>query len=262
MEDIYYEYLRDKDANMHIALGKSSKSKPHFHKSLEVLYLVSGLMNCKVGDEEFIAGPDEIVFVHNYYVHSFYPFEEYEKIFFIVPSDYGNDLNKTLQKTTLPSRLSDAEFNRTLLPLIKKMYKERDTMSHLVRKGYLNVIVGALFEHYPSKAVKNSSSVEFVVDILCYIDEHYSEPITLDILANHFGYNKYYFSRVFNRYVKENISNYINIVRLQHFMRLASEIETVYIAKLATECGFESLTTFYRYFNKVYGTTPKNYFAK
>ncbi len=262
MEDIFYEYNRDRDLNMHISMGNSNNSKLHFHRSLEILYLISGYMKCTVGDEEFIVGPDEIVFVHNYYVHAFFPFEEYKKVFLIVPSDYGNDLYKTLKKSTLPSRLDDVEFNRALLPLFKKLYSERESMSPLVKKGYLNVIVGALFEHYPAKEIKRLGNIDFIADVLQYIDEHYNEPITLDSLAAHFGYNKYYFSRLFSKYVRENIPNYINLVRLQNFMRAAAKCENIYIAKLASECGFESLTTFYRAFNKTYGVSPKVYFSK
>ena len=71
-----------------------------------------------------------------------------------------------------------------------------------------------------------------------------------------FGYNKYYFSKLFNRYIGENMSSYINLVRLQQMMKKAKRKSDVNITELAYECGFDSLSTFYRYFKKVYGINP------
>ena len=105
-------------------------------------------------------------------------------------------------------------------------------------------------------------NLEIMVDILQYINMHYKEPLTLEGVASAFGYNKYYFSRIFNRYIGESLSNYINVVRVQNFMRAANEEKNPQISRLAEECGFESMPTFYRAFEKLYGESPKKYFGK
>lgn len=52
------------------------------------------------------------------------------------------------------------------------------------------------------------------------------------------------------------MSSYINLVRLQQMMKKAKRKSDVNITELAYECGFDSLSTFYRYFKKVYGINP------
>lgn len=263
MENIIYEYWRDKSTEMSVFKVESTESPRHFHRNLEILYVTSGAIDTTVGEERFTAGEDEIIFVHSYYVHSFIPKDEYEKYVMIVSANYGNDADKILKAATLEPILSDKEFNREYIkPLFEKMLEESETMPSLVKKGYLNVIIGQLFAHYPSLPVRAGSNIEFVLDILHYIEEHYTDELNLDILSNVFGYNKYYFSRIFNRYVGESLTNYINVIRLQNFMRRAEEDSLVQISKLAMECGFESMPTFYRTFAKIYGESPKNYFAK
>lgn len=263
MENIFYEYNRDKSTKMVILYGKSSVAHRHFHRNLEILYVLDGEIETTVGDESFTAGANEIVFVHNYYIHSFKPKTQYQKYVVIVPAEFCDDVDKVLKASTVPSLLSDLEFNKDVLkPIFDKLYNETETMPPLVKKGYVNVIIGMLFSHYPRLSIKTPANIEIMVDILQYINLHYKEKLTLESVANEFGYNKYYFSRIFNRYIGENLSNYINVVRIQNFMRLARETENPQISKLAEECGFESMPTFYRSFEKLYGESPKKYFAK
>lgn len=247
---------------MVILYGNSSVACRHFHRNLEIIYILRGEIEATVGDEIFTAGADEILFVHNYYVHSFKPKTEYQKYVIIIPAEYCDDVDKILKASTVPPCLSDTKFNReSLKPIFDKLYYEED-MPPLVKKGYVNVIIGMLFARYPTLAIKTPANIEIMVDILQYINSHYKEQLTLQSVAEEFGYNKYYFSRIFNRYIGESLSNYINVVRVQNFMRLAREEENPQISRIAEECGFESMPTFYRAFEKLYGESPKKYFAK
>ncbi len=266
MKNIVYEYFHDKSNKLYTRTGKNNPNSPfvnkfpspHFHRSVEVLYVLSGGLKSKVGEEQFIAQPNEIVFVHNYYLHSFCDSPDYEKIIFIIPHNFSHNIDKILLGSTLPSRLTDKNFNKTLLPYFHALNDDKN-LPNMVAQGFLSVIMGSLFNHYKLSPVEKNSNIDFMVEVLQYIDEHYFEEITLDTIAAAFGYNKYYFSRLFNHYIGESLSNYLNVVRVQHFIRKAEKEESVPVAKLAFDCGFDSLTTFYRYFNKLYGKTPKEY---
>ena len=259
MENFNYEYSHDSDRKLFLELAHSFNTKPHFHRSTELLYVLSGNMLANINAESTLLSSDDIVFVHGYAKHSFLPKEDYDKFVLIVPSNYADDFDNLTQNQTLQPILSDKEFNKNnILPLIKKMFDERETMPHLVQKGYINIIFGSLFNHYPSQPLTFEGNMELLVSVLQYIDQNYYSPLSLDSLATTFGYSKYHFSKLFNKYVGENINNYINMVRLQHFTRLLKKDEHAHIATLAFDCGFDSLTTFYRYYNKLYDNTPKN----
>ncbi len=263
MNNAYYEYFHDKRDELYITSGVNIECGLHFHRSIELLYLLSGEMKCKVGKEEFVAESDDIIFVHNYYHHSFAPVADYEKIFLIVPHNFESDFESFISQSTLPALMSDKEFNRKFLrPIIETLYNGRKKTSSLIKKGYLNVIIGTLLDHYPSEKLDQNSGISFLVNVLSYIDENYAKPLTLDMIAHEFGYNKYYFSRLFNAYIGENLNNYINLVRLRNFVSLSKSNEKRSITELAYECGFDSLTTFYRYFNKIYSKSPSEMFNK
>lgn len=262
MENLIYEYKHDKSTHLHFFQGLSSKAPRHFHRSIEILYVTQGEVGTTVDDESFVAVRDEIIFVHRYYVHSFMPKTEYKKYVLIIPARYEGDVDKVLKSSTLPPKLEDKEFNRReILPYFERLVADPD-LPDLAKKGYVSVIIGMLFSHYPTLPIKTPVNIELMVDVLKYIDDHSREPLTLDSVASHFGYNKYYFSRMFNKCIGESIVNYINVVRLASFMREAKGLENPQISRLAAECGFESMPTFYRSFIRIYGESPKTYFAK
>ncbi len=260
MSNIYYQYDHDKDNILKVELGVSSLCPLHFHRSIEILYLLDGAMETQVENKKYLAEPHDIIFVHNYYHHSFTPMPEYRKLFLVIPYNYANEFEETLKNYSLPSLLSDKEFNRAnILPIYEKLYNEAKILPESVKKGYLYIILGYLFSRYPKIPFERTSNIDFLVKVLNYIDTHYQSDIDLDELAQSFGYNKCYFSHLFNKYIGEKINNYINLIRLQHFIEQAKKEETRSITEIAFHCGFNSLTTFYRCFANTYGKTPKEY---
>ena len=100
------------------------------------------------------------------------------------------------------------------------------------------------------------------MEALNYIDEHYAGPLSLDSISSVFGYNKYYFSRLFNTYIGENLNNYINMVRIRNLVSSAKKKDNPNLSELVFENGFDSMTTFYRSFSKFYDRSPTEVFKK
>ena len=259
MQNIVYQGFNDRRTDLYLEMqhfNKSDSVSPHFHRCYELIYLLDGEMRYTCGKDTLLAKKDDCVFVQKYYSHSYAAQEEYNKYVFVFPPSFYDDFEKTMANGTLPAYLGDKQFNRLLLPIIEKLANDLRDASKLIKKGYVNVIMGELLSHYPLIPVEKNNNIDLLVKILDYIDENYAQPLSLDSISAVFGYNKYYFSKLFNRYIGENISNYINLVRLQQMMKKAKRSANANITELAYGCGFDSLSTFYRYFKKVYGVSP------
>ena len=259
MQNSYYEGHNDRRTELYLAIQHMeslAKVSLHFHRCYEMIYVIDGEMACTCGKDSFIAKEGDCVFVQKYYSHSYEAKKEYNKYVFLFPPNFYADFEKTMGNNTLPAFLDDREFNRTLLPFIQKLHDNFSSMSTLIKKGYVDIIIGELISHYALIPIEKDNNIDLLVRILDYIDENYAQPLSLESISTTFGYNKYYFSKLFNRYIGENISNYINLVRLQQMMRKAKRRGDVNITELAYESGFDSLSTFYRYFKKIYGTSP------
>lgn len=94
-----------------------------------------------------------------------------------------------------------------------------------------------------------------------YIELHAEEPLTLELLAERLGYNKYYLSRRFKAEVGCTINNYLQIARVERAkMLLACTDQTV--ADIAAALQFVTASHFSVTFKRITGKSPAQYRAE
>ena len=97
-----------------------------------------------------------------------------------------------------------------------------------------------------------------VVDaVLHYINEHYSEALTLDQLAEKFFISKYHLLRKFDAQVGTTVHRYILQKRLLNAKQLLAG--GVPPNEVCQYCGFGDYANFYRAFRAEYNQTPRQY---
>ena len=87
--------------------------------------------------------------------------------------------------------------------------------------------------------------------------------ITLADLAALLDTHPNYLSQVINEREQKNFYNYINTLRVQAFINATSNPDKKHYSflALAFDCGFNSKSTFNKYFKDVSGKTPSEYFS-
>ena len=90
-----------------------------------------------------------------------------------------------------------------------------------------------------------------------YIDEHFSESVTLNMLAQHVSFSPYYLLRAFRAEVGMPPYAYLESVRIWHTQRLIKA--GMPLAEVAVEVGFSSQSHMTRQFKKIIGVTPGQY---
>ena len=106
---------------------------------------------------------------------------------------------------------------------------------------------------------RRGRSGSLVNSVLEYINNHFSEELTLDSLANRFFISKYHLSREFGRVVGVPVHRYITQKRLVVAKQLLSEGRPS--SMVYQHCGFGDYSNFYRAFRGEYGISPKAYVA-
>ena len=104
------------------------------------------------------------------------------------------------------------------------------------------------------QASRGSQAVSKVVD---YVNLHYSEPLSLDDLADRFYVSKYHLSHEFHRQVGTSVYRYIQKKRLliaRQLLQQGKKPNEVY-----SVCGFGDYAGFYRAFKSEYGAAPREY---
>ena len=91
-----------------------------------------------------------------------------------------------------------------------------------------------------------------------YISQHYSEPLTLNIVANQVHLNASYFSTLFKKEMGMSFKEYLNQVRIEESKRLLAN-SSFSIIDIAVSVGFEDQSYFSKVFKKYTGITPKQF---
>jgi len=91
-----------------------------------------------------------------------------------------------------------------------------------------------------------------------YIWENYTRKISLKEIADASGLSAPYFSTVFKNEMGENLSNYLNRLRVEKALMMLGETDSP-INKISADCGFEDQSWFSKVFKSYTGISPYEY---
>ena len=110
-----------------------------------------------------------------------------------------------------------------------------------------------------AQSERRGQSGTLVGRVLEYINNHFSEELTLDNLAGRFFISKYHLSREFGRIVGIPVHRYLIQKRLVVAKQMLNEGRSS--SMVYQHCGFGDYSNFYRAFRNEYGISPKDYVA-
>ena len=246
-------FFESRDNNLCVEVNDSTTIFPsHFHSGVEVLYSVEGPLEVYVNGVKNAVNTGGLIVIDGNDVHCVDVVGKYKVM--IIPNNLLADFVALKGKRTFGTN-SIAEPGEEIVEIIRRI--DETKLNILSEKGYVNLLLALIVEKTGLKAEKKGN-LSTMRDVLNYINEHFTENITLDNLSKQFGYNKCYFSETFNKVLGMNLSTYLNAVRLENFSKRVLRGEPIVDAAYA--CGFGGINTFYRAFRARYKSSPAEYF--
>lgn len=244
-DQIHYEKHSDASNTSNFIHSYGGKCPQHFHQAIEILGVIKGHINVILNGEAHTLQAKEIAVIPSFYVHTYNCSEDNENYVITVSLSMLQEFTKHYSKN-FDFFLPEGAYTEQLFDTFASMEKYWQDSNHFMRYGLLNFFFGLLAKAYPPTR-KTDTKGFFFASVLRYIDEHIFEDLSLDTLASHFGYSKNYFSFLFNRVMGIHLKDYINRQRLQKAKaRLERTDRWETVLKIASDCGFNSLNTFYR----------------
>lgn len=182
--------------------------------------------------------------------------------FFLKISSCSTDFDYLLQASAKKKpylfHYDPITFNLLQKKLIDLMEELRSSRYGKETKIYLSLL-DLLFHinrgiHESENLFLSSSGNSLCHNIVQYINEHISEELTLDMLAQTFYINKYHLSHIFKERLGVSVHQFITKRRLS--LCRDAILQNTEISKVFIEYGFNSYTCFYRAFRKEYGISP------
>ena len=100
--------------------------------------------------------------------------------------------------------------------------------------------------------------MEKFILITDYINNHFTEDLSLEGVAAQAGFSKFHFSRLFKQYTDSTFYKYLNQKRIE-FAKTLLQDPGVSVTEVAFKSGFSSLSAFLRMFKLMNNCTPTEF---
>ena len=248
----------------------------HWHNEFEINYIVKGMAVFSCENKSCIAKKGDIfVFLPNQ-IHGMTPLEEnkiyYDTLLFR-GEIFGNSEERLVQKYIYPlnegvysvqTPISEGDNGyeriKETIETIFCSVKQGDILQDILFKSKLLELFYLLYVHgYISEGQVSKVNYSTIVrPALRYIEEHFSENITVEELAESIPLSKSYFMNCFKKATGMGTIEYITQMRIKHACEKLMESDKT-IMQIAFESGFRNLSNFNRLFKKNVGCSPGDY---
>ncbi|MEH7237720.1 AraC family transcriptional regulator [Bacillus sp. JJ1562] len=247
----------------------------HSHDAMEVLVFLGGECEFFCEGQVYSLTKGDVVIIPQYAVHKaeVSDFDNYERIVstisksllaeFLSISPYMSDrinYHKTQGSYVVHLQSENIKEILSLFQDISNRLKVNSGPNsfalHYLLFQALQIILNPASSE-PTNSL-SSDADQRLNSIIEYIENHLTDPeMNLDNVSSHFHLNKYYFSHYFKNHMKVPFYRYVLLKRLATSVALIKQNE-LSIEEIATKCGFQDYSSFYRLFKKEYNLSPKN----
>lgn len=249
---------------------------PHWHTTMELIMPTDNIYTVECNNQTFTLREGDIILICPGCVHTLFAPPTGHRIIFQPDANalrFIKDIETLLNAIAPLIVITPESFPSThgkireLLIEIKNEYlSSSSSFSEAIIYSKLLEIIALIGRNYTRKSetravhvmIKQEEYMKKFIEICNYIDEHCSEDLNLDDIANMSGFSKFYFSRMFRQFTNVSFYKYVNTKRIAKASELLTEPQNS-ITDVAINCGFSSLSSFIRMFKIIKGCTPTEF---
>lgn len=250
--------------------GKGVKVDYHYHTFCKLLLLIAGSGTYVVDGQRYLLQPGDAVLIGDQQVHrpELDSSTIYERIILYISPDFlRSESSSTCELLSCFNgesghvlRLPEAKWQKlismagSLEQELSANEQEREISAKAIVLGLLALLHRFLCQDallYPEPIQPKNDRI---LDILRYLDNHLTEDLDIDQLAEAFYISKYHMMRLFRRETDMTIHSYLT----QRRLLLAKDLinQGIRATEACYRCGFRSYSSFTRAYGKQFGTTP------
>ncbi|MBE5961886.1 MAG: helix-turn-helix domain-containing protein [Lachnospiraceae bacterium] len=230
----------------------------HLHNQLEVIYVMSGECTVTIDEQDYPICKDNMVLIFPYQIHNLSMPVNCELIVQTFEPEYAKEYVPYLATCVPDNPVIHQLENDCIDAFMKADAYHRQRKSKSIVQAYVSLYMSFLYDFMKMKPTKTADNHSIIPSLLLYMDEHFTEKLSLDILAKELFVTKYYISRIFSKKLHTTFSDYVNKLRVQYAAQLLINTD-LSVSIIALTSGFESERTFYRVFKNENRLTPLQY---
>lgn len=267
MSTLTYEVIKETDylPAFFRTVNVSSMTIPaHWHKYLEIIYIVSGQMTAVIQAETYELHSGDLLIINSEDIHMTQTHDD--ETFYLLLQISASQLGAFFPNFHL-LHFDTLILNntKTASSIVGQYMEEMHNIFHKKEDGYpllfsakLHEFLYYLYKNHSSWLSIHEKDRSFtqILETLEWIQNHYQEPLTLTKAASHLGFTKEYFCRLFKKYTGQTFLEYVGNIRAMKFYDDLKESDDS-ITNLMEKHGITNYKVFLQTFRKLYGNTPQ-----
>ena len=244
----------------------------HWHDEVEFIYVKKGHLTISIEEQIFHAGPEDLFCVNSGELHFMecddMSVEYYTILFplefisFQTEDDLEKDLflplrQKQLFFPTILEKEKGAQIIKWMEPLIATNDK-RPTGYQLQTRIMLLEMIAFLYREDSFRVSDYVKDSNLQRDMIAFVQKHYSEKVSLAMLAEEFHLSEKYVSWYFKEHFSISFMRYVLHLRMSKAKDLLLTTDMP-VTEVALSCGYPSVNLFIRNFKEMYNVTPLQY---
>lgn len=253
------------DVPIKIFIQKLEDIPGHWHKSIEIFFVLSGKLKITTDAETYYLSEEDIVLINSNQLHEIQSSESIVIILQIKLSYFKEWLSESAYfrcNSTISYNKSEyLEMKRLLARLVNVNYNHsgyNDLLTISLAYNLLHELIRNFRGNDEKSVDNNSKNLKRLRNIIQYLNDNYMENITLNSIAEREFLSASYLSHFFEKNMKVSLFTYLTEIRLNHAV---NDLQTtnLTIEQIAANNGFANSRYFVSSFKKQFGMLPKDY---
>lgn len=238
----------------------------HRHSDFaEIIYVSEGHGSYRVDNRMYDLKPGNVIIVDQNIWHGEEPFLNEQNITYTCAMKFfenGSRLDALLKKNN--RAVLEFEPGSAIEKLVTALYElqqKPDTGKYLcdcLSTCILNVVYDRLLKTQRQEEKSDNKNDELIRIITEYLDEHYMEPISLEMLGKKFGLSHYYLAHIFKKETGVSPMKYIMHRKIGEVQSKLMNTD-MSISEIGEQLGFSSCCHLSAVFKKYFGISPKSF---
>ena len=250
---------QNRDEYLSVKVTNNNNYHAHMHRQVEIFYVLDGAVEITISGRKKLLERGMVSIAFPNVVHETCTPERSSAVMIIFNhtflSDFSAEFNAHIPQNPF---LVCPQNGEQLSFLINGLLENTENNTDIrISKGYLYLLTAMILSQMPLEKQENPyDSAGICQNISNYLNQHFTEELSLSQLADTLGYSKYHISHLFRSRFGCSYSDYLKRLRAEHAMGLLTHSE-LSVTEICFASGFSSLRSFYRAFHEIYGTSPK-----
>lgn len=245
----------------------------HFHYVNEIILCHEGEAIFNINGTDYTFEPHSILFIGNLESHSVRVSKvPYDRSVILIKNTFITNylrvpllvsmLSNHLQGFPYVFPLAKATYNnvRSLFEDVQEEFEQQNSYWEEILAGKVSELMIKLYRSHPDyfKHIGESESSSTVMDVQIYINEHYTEDLSIQELSEKFYTSPSSLSRDFKQFTGHTVKTYIILNRILRAKYLLQTTRRS-MNSIGEEVGYDNPNHFSRIFKKYTGFTPQEY---